>query len=404
MKTVAIVGTFDSKGVEFQYFRDQVIKEGAETVMVDVGVLGEPAFNPDIRANEIASAGGMELTRLREKKDRAQSNEVMRKGAAIVVKKLYDEGKIDGVATMGGGQGSNIAAHVMRALPVGFPKVLLSTLATTKFVVPIFEGINDTMVMNTLVDVSGLNHILRSVIDKAASAIVGMVNNRVEEENEKPRIALSMLGITTPCVSRIQKRIDAANYETLVFHANGLGGKTMEKLIEQGEIQGVVDMTIYEVIANYRKVDGDAGPNRLEAAGKMGIPQIICPGAMDILNFAPPESMPEEYRDRKFIMHVNELKVARSSVEENQIMGERIAKKLNQAKGPVIVVLPLKGLSYNDMPEKEFYDAKANEALFKALKQNLNNHIPVIEKDYHINDPEFADAVADIFFDLVKPV
>lgn len=403
MKTIAIVGTLDTKGAEFGYLKERIIKEGAKTLVINAGILGDPSFRPEITADEVALAGGISLNELRDKKDRALSNDTMVKGAAAIVRKLYDEGKIDGVVSMGGGQGSNIAAAVMRSLPIGVPKVILSTLATTNFVTPMFRGINDTMVMNTLVDISGLNYMLKTVIAKAAATIVGMVNSEpVEKEVVKPRIGLSMLGITTPCVSRIQEILNNSGFETMVFHANGMGGATMEKLILEGVLQGVLDTTLYEVAANYLKIDGDAGPDRMDAACSMGLPQVICPGSLDIMNFSPPESMPEKYKDREFIMHISMLKVTRTSVEENKIFGKIIADKLNKSKGKVSVILPLKGLSYNDTPGKKFYSPEANKALFDTLKSNLNGNIEVNEKDNHINDPEFADSVADLFINIFK--
>jgi uncharacterized protein (UPF0261 family) len=402
MRKVAIVGAFDTKDAEFKYFRDRVKKEGAEPFMIDVGILNDPSFQPDVSAAEVAAAGGVDLETLR-KNDRMLSNDTMCKGIAVIVKNLQEQGKIDGIVGMGGGQGSNIAASAMRVLPIGFPKVILSTLATTQFVVGMFKGVNDTMIMNTLVDVSGLNYTMRMVIAKAAAAVTGMVNSEpVEKEGGKPRIALTMLGITTPCVSRIQARLDDNGFETMVFHANGLGGNTMEKLIRSGVIQGVLDMTTYEVAANYLGIEGDAGPERMEAAVEAGIPQIVCPGSMDIMNFSPPESMPDKYGNRKYIMHISQLKVARTSVEENRVFGKLMADKLNKSRGKVIVVLPLRGLSYNDVEGKPFYDADANTALFESLRENLNSHIRIVERDEHINDASFADGVADLFTQMYR--
>lgn len=403
MSTVAIIGALDTKNDEFLYLKTKIESEGVDTIMIDVGILGAPGFSPDISAGEVARAAGAELEEMRTEHSRQKSNDIMLKGAGLTVRRLFEEGRIDGAITMGGGRGTIVGGEVMRNLPVGFPKVIVSTQATNAYAQHMFEGINDTFVINSLVDISGLNEILKMIIDKAAITIAGLVKmEQASLKKTRPRIALSMLGITTPCVSALQQRLEAAGFETLVFHSNGLGGTCMEKMIRQGWVDGTADITTAELTPGELGGIGYAGPDRLEGAALMGIPQVVVPGAMDIIDFAPPESVPEKYLSRRFIMHVSALKVVRTSVEENRHMGRLMAEKLNRSKGKVIVAFPLKGLSANDYEGAEFYDREADMALLETLEENLREDIPVLRFNCHINDEAFADEVAKLVLDIMN--
>ncbi|KMZ53545.1 Tm-1-like ATP-binding domain-containing protein [Dorea sp. D27] len=397
MKTVAVIGALDTKSDEFLYLKTRIEREGIKTLVVDTGILGSPGFSPDISAAAVAREAGENLEQMRREHSRQKSNDTMLKGAALTVRRLHEEGKIDGVITMGGGRGTIVGGEVMRNLPVGFPKVMVSTQATNGYAQHMFEGINDTFVINSLVDISGLNDILKMVMNKAAVTIAGMVKmEQAPLEKTRPRIAMSMLGITTPCVSAVQRRLEQAGFETLVFHSNGLGGTCMEKMIRQGWIDGTADITTAELTPGELGGIGYAGPERLTGGADMGIPQVVVPGAMDIIDFAPPESVPEKYLDRRFIMHVTSLKVVRTSVSENRHMGKLMAGKLNQSKGKAVVAFPLRGLSANDCEGTPFYDREADMALLEALEENLRNDIPIYKYDCHINDEAFADAVAGL--------
>ncbi|KMZ53544.1 Tm-1-like ATP-binding domain-containing protein [Dorea sp. D27] len=397
MKTIAVIGAFDTKGREFSYLRDRIEEYGAHPLMIDVGVLGEPQFRPDITAVEIADLSGTGLRRLREQRNRKAANDAMIRGIKAMVEKLHREGRIQGAVSMGGGQGTHIAASAMSALPIGFPKVILSTVATVAHAQSHFEDINDTMVMNSLVDIQGLNYLLRSSIRETAAAVVGLARNA--EILSLPagagkRIAMSMFGITTPCVSGIQEKLERNGYEALVFHTTGMGGRIMEKAIRTGLVDGVIDVTLGEITSDVFGIPGGAGGDRLCTAGKKGIPQIIVPGAVDVLNFMPPETMPPAYEGRKYLMHNTDLKVVRTNIEENKILGEDIARRLNYSTGKTVVIIPLRGVSANDCEGKEFYSPEADRELFKTMRKNLKPQIEVIELDYHINAPEFADYAA----------
>lgn len=397
MKTIAVIGAFDTKGREFCYLRDRIEEYGAHTLMIDVGVLGEPKFRPDITAGEVADLSGTGLRKLRELRDRRAANDAMVRGIMVMVDKLYREGRIHGAVSMGGGQGTHIAASAMSALPIGFPKVILSTVATVAHAQSHFEGINDTMVMNSLVDIQGLNYLLRNSIRETAAAIAGLVRNAETYSapaGEEKRIAMSMFGITTPCVGRIQKILEQSGYEVLVFHTTGMGGRIMEKAIHSGLVDGVIDITLGEITSEVFGLPGSAGGERLCTAGKIGIPQIVVPGALDVLNFMPPESMPCVYEGRNYLMHNTDLKVVRTDTEENKILGEDIARRLNYARGKTVVIIPLGGLSANDCEGKEFYSPETDYELFETMRKRLKPEIKVIELDYHINAPEFADYVA----------
>lgn len=402
MKTIAVIGAFDTKGKEFCYLRDKIKEYGADTLMIDVGVLGEPDICPDITAEEVARMSGTSLEKLRKYQSRKEANDSMIRGIQVLVKKIYGEGRIQGAVSMGGGQGTHIAAAAMSVLPIGFPKVILSTVATVAHAQSHFEGINDTMVMNSLVDIQGLNYILKTVIARTAATITGMVMSAGEAakaEDGRKRIAMSMFGITTPCVSRVQKKLEENGYEVLIFHTTGMGGRIMEKSIREGIIHGVIDVTLGEITSDIFGLPGGAGKDRLCAAGEMGIPQIIVPGALDVLNFMPPETMPSRYEGRISLMHNADLRVVRTNIEENRILGEMIAQRLNQSTGFTEVILPLKGLSSNDCQGMEFYSPEANHELFDAIRRNLKPNIKVEELDYHINAPEFADHVADVMLE-----
>jgi uncharacterized protein (UPF0261 family) len=352
-------------------------------------------------ASVVAEAGGVKLEDLIAKRDRGEAMEVMARGIPHVLRKLYDEGKFDGVISMGGGAGTVIATSGMRALPVGVPKLMVTTLAsgdTSPYV-----GTSDIVMMPTVVDVAGLNRISRMIFTYAAGAICGMVMSEVEKPaEEKPLIAATMFGNTTRAVNHARQIMEANGYEVLVFHATGTGGKTMEMLIESGFIAGVMDITTTEWADEICGGVLSAGPTRLEAAAKMGIPQVVVPGCLDMCNFWAPETVPEKYKDRLFYRWNPNVTLMRTTPEENARMGEIFAEKLNAAKGPVVVLIPTKGWSELDAPDKPFWWPEADQAFIDALQRNLRPDIPVIMMDYNINDPEFSGKVAETLLELLK--
>jgi len=392
IKTIALLGALDTKGVEYRFVKECVEKRGFRTLVINVGVIAEPAFPPDVSADAVARAGGGELALLREKQDRGDALAVMSRGAAILLSRLHGERSFDGVLAMGGTGGTSIACAAMRELPLGVPKVMVSTVAGGD--VSGYVGIKDIIMIPSIVDVAGLNRISREVFSRAAAVICGLVENQTPPGEDKPIVVASMFGNTTSAVDRANRTLEKHGFETLVFHCTGMGGRTMEGLIESGVISGVLDITTTEWADELVGGVLSAGPHRLEAAAKRGVPSVVAPGCLDMVNFWAPSTIPEKFKVRKFYPHNPNVTLMRTNVEENQKLGEILAAKLNLSVGPLSVVLPLQGLSMIDAPGGPFWWPEADDALFASLKKNLRKEIPVLELDCNINDPPFADECA----------
>jgi uncharacterized protein (UPF0261 family) len=385
-KTIAIVGALDTKGQEFAFLKAEIEKRGCKTLVIDTGVLGEPAFQPEVSREAVARAGGAELSELIAKKDRGEAMAVMTRGVAEVSRELHGAGKIHGMISMGGGGGTVMGTNAMRALPVGFPKLMVSTVASGD--TSAYVGTSDITMMPSIVDVAGLNRISRTIFTNAAGAICGMVAGEVEAGGEeKPLIAATMFGNTTRAVDHARRIMEDNGYEVLVFHATGTGGRTMEALIESGFFAGVLDITTTEWADEVCGGVLSAGPHRLEAAAKAGIPQVVTPACIDMCNFWAPETIPAKYQDRLFYKWNPNVTLMRTNIEENQRMGELFAEKLNLAKGPVKVFIPMGGFSEVDYPEKPFWWPEANQAFVEALKKNLRPDIPVEISERKIPSP-----------------
>ncbi|UCC52993.1 MAG: Tm-1-like ATP-binding domain-containing protein [Anaerolineaceae bacterium] len=400
-KTIAVIGALDTKGQEFSFVKAAIEQRGHRTLVVNTGVVGEPLFEPDITAAQVAEAGGTSLADLRQQADRGTAIDVMTSGVAIIANELYSQGKIDGILGMGGSAGTVIATSAMRELPVGFPKVMVTTLAagdTTSYV-----GIKDIVLIPSVVDVAGVNRISARIYANAVGAIVGMVETAVPEIEERPLIAASMFGNTTELVDQCRAILDERGYETLVFHATGTGGRTMESLIADGYFAGVLDVTTTEWADELLGGVLSAGPERLDAAAKQGLPQVIAPGCVDMANFWAPDTIPDKYKDRKFYLWNPNISLMRTTPAENAQLGRILAEKANQSTGPVAFFLPQKGVSILDSPGGEFWWPEANEALFAAIKENVRDDIPVIELDNNINDEAFARAVTEQLLAFLVP-
>lgn len=392
-KQVVVIGALDTKGEDFAFIKERIEERGFKAIVVDVGVMGEPPFKPDVDADAVAKAGGESLSSLRAKGDKGNAMVVMTRGATEIAKKLYAEGRLDAIFGMGGSAGTAIISAAMRALPLGIPKVLVSTVASgdTK---P-YVGTKDIVMIPSIVDVAGVNVISAEIYSRAVGAIVGMLETDIPKVESKPLIAASMFGNTTQLINQCRDIMERADFEVMVFHATGTGGMTMEDLIENGYFVGALDLTTTELADELCGGVMSAGPKRLTAAGLKGIPQVVAPGCLDMVNFWAVDTVPEKYKSRKLYPWNPNVTLMRTTPEENAKLGQIMAQRLNQSKGPTAVFFPLKGLSQLDSPGGEFWWPEADMALLETLKQNLRKDIPLIEVDANINDPEFAKAATD---------
>ena len=392
-KTVGIVGTLDTKGIEFQFIKERIEASGTSTCVVNTGSLGEPHFEPDVSADDVAAAGGTSLQALQDGGDRGVAVAAMAEGAAKIIAELQSDGKIDGVISLGGSAGTTIGTTAMRAVPVGVPKIMVSTLAsgdTSPYV-----DTKDVSMMYSVVDIAGINSLSRQILANAAGAIVGMVNAEVPAAEDKPLIGATMFGVTTPCVTKARELLEDAGYEVLVFHATGAGGRAMEDLVKGGFLVGVLDATTTELADELVGGVLSAGPDRLEAAGDLGVPQVVAPGALDMVNFGPPDTVPEQFKDRTFYQHNPTVTLMRTTVAENAELGKIMGQKLSQAKGPTTVIIPKQGVSAIDQEGQPFYSAEAEAAWIENLKANLGDNVTLIEMDNHINDDAFAEKLVE---------
>jgi uncharacterized protein (UPF0261 family) len=400
-KPVVLVGALDTKGQEYAFARDLIEARGLETIVVDFGVLGEPPFEPDITNDEVARAGGSSIAELREKEDKTFAMRTMSEGLAKVVGDLYEQGRLGGVLGMAGSGGTSIATAAMRILPVGVPKVMVSTVGGGD--VSAYVGTKDITMMPSVVDVAGLNSISRQIYANAAGAIAGMVDQKHPAiEEERPLVTASMFGNTTPAVNHARELMEDKGYEVLIFHATGTGGKTMEALIDAGFITANFDLTTTELADEVCNGELSAGPDRLKAAARAGIPTILVPGCVDMANFWALDTVPAEYKDRNLYEWNPNVTLMRTNVEENRQIGQMIAEAANESTGPVAVLIPLKGVSQLDSPGGAFWDPEADAACFDTIKQNLKPGIPLIEMDANVNDPEFAEKCVDTLLGLIE--
>ena len=403
-KTICIIGAFDTKGEDHAFLREEILKRRHQILTVNVGVLGSTTLFPvDYESDAVAKAGGTSLADLRSNKDKAAAMKVFDEGAPKLVLQLFKERKLDGMIGMGGSGGSAIIASAMRALPIGVPKVLVSTVASGD--VSFYVRGKDITMMPSIVDVAGLNRISRLVYSRAAGAICGMVESEVPVSAEdRPIITASMFGNTTDCVNICAKSLNEKGYEVLIFHATGAGGRAMETLVSDGLVEAVLDITTTEWADELCGGVFSAGPDRLDAPGRRAVPHLIVPGCVDMANFGAPSSVPAKFRDTKRLFYEwnPSVTLMRTNAEENRQMGEIFARKANAAKGPVAFLVPLRGVSMLDGDGQPFCDRAANQAMFDAIKKNLSPGIPFVEVDRNINDPEFAAQAVEWIIQLIQ--
>jgi uncharacterized protein (UPF0261 family) len=395
---VVLVGTLDTKGREYEFLRERLRLAGVETLLVDVGTHEPHGARPDVTAEEVARAAGVDLAALRERADRGETVTAMAGVAAAYLRALYDEGRCAGVLAAGGSGNTAIATAAMRALPVGVPKLMVSTVAageTTQYV-----GASDLTLMASVTDVAGVNSLSARILANAAAAMAGMVQAPPVDLGEpRPLIGATMFGVTTPGVTAAREALEARGYEVLVFHATGTGGRAMEGLVDGGFLAGVLDMTTTELADELVGGVFSAGRERLEAAGRAGLPQVVSLGALDMVNFGPRQTVPERFAGRSLYVHNPQVTLMRTTPEECAELGRRIAAKLNAARGPVALYVPLRGVSMLSVEGAPFHDPEADAALFGALRENVE--IELHEEDCDINEPRFAQAMAERLIALV---
>lgn len=391
---VLLIGTLDTKGSEYAYVRGRLHARGVGTLVMDLGVLSDPPWTPDIAAAEVAEAGGASLEALRAQGDRGAAVDVMQRGASVLLPALLADGRVHGVLGLGGGGGTTMIAAAMRTLPVGVPKLIVSTMASGN-TAP-YVDVKDITLMYSVVDIAGLNPLSRRILANAAGAIAGMVQAEVlaTDEPDRPLLAATMFGVTTPCVTAVREAMERAGYDVLVFHATGSGGRAMEGLIADGYVAGVLDVTTTEWCDEVVGGVLSAGPDRLSAAGRAGIPQVVSVGALDMVNFGAADTVPAQFAGRTLYRHNATVTLMRTSADECAAIARRIAAQLNQATGPTVLVLPLRGVSAIDAPGQPFHDPEADRVLFETLRASVAPSVRVVEVDAHINDPAFADVLA----------
>lgn len=399
---VILIATLDTKGVELQYVRDRIRHAGLATLVIDAGVREAPPFVADIAREEVFRAAGTTLAAVRRLGDRGQAVEAAARGVVKLVLELHAQGKVDGILALGGSAGTTIGTAAMRALPFGLPKLMVSTLASGQ--TRPYVGVRDILMMPSVVDISGLNRISRTVLANAAAALIGMVQGEkaTVSADDKPLIAATMFGVTTPCVEAARKVIEENGYEVLVFHATGIGGRTMESFILDGLIRGVLDITTTELADERVGGELSAGRDRLTAAGLRGVPQVISLGALDMVNFGPAATVPEKFRGRRFHEHNANVTLMRTTPEENDQLGKEIAEKASAARGPTALLVPLQGLSAIDREGQPFWWPEADGALFQSLRNWLSPHVRLVELDAHINDPAFAREAAQLLLSQLE--
>ena len=401
MKTVALVGTFDSKGTEYQYIKELLEKLDLKVFTIHTGVF-ESSFVPDVDVAEIAAEADEDIASIRKRNDRAYATEVLSRGLKSLLPKLFAQGLFDGVLSFGGTGGTSLVAPGMRQLPIGIPKLIVSTVASGD--TSVYVGTSDIMMMPSIVDVSGLNKISKRIFGNAVSAMAGLLNYRFEtEEDEHPLVAATMFGVTTPDVNFAREYLEKNGYEVLVFHATGIGGRTMESLVSDGYFTGVLDLTTTEWADELVGGILNAGEHRLEAASLAKIPQVVSLGAMDMVNFGPFDTVPDQFKNRNFYKHNPTVTLMRTTVEENEKLGKIIASKLNLAKSETILVIPNGGFSAIDVKDGPFHCPEADKALIDSIKKHLTNEsVKLIEKEQAINDKAFAEFSAQQLINLMK--
>jgi uncharacterized protein (UPF0261 family) len=404
-KKVLLIATFDTKGEEALYLKERIEAQGVSVLTMDAGILAPPSGHVDIDQTEVARRGGMSLQEATATGDKGKCVLNMMRGAEALTRELFTEKRFHGVISIGGAQGTDIACAAMRALPTGVPRLMVSTVASGRATFGPYVGTKDITLMHSVVDLQGLNFVTRRILGNAAGAICGMVKSLRQREGrpEKIPVALSMLGTTTPGALRCKKTLEGKGFEVVTFHQNGTGGIAMEDMIREGAFQGVLDLNLHEIGDRFvGGLHGSIREDRLEAACEMGIPQVVAPGSINYAVWGPLDGLSDRWKSRPLIVHNPNLTLVRLSLEELREVGKRVGAKLNRARGPLRVFIPLRGFSYPDRKGLPHWDPEGNEAFIDSLKSSLRPSIPLIALDAHINDPEFNDPVTDAFISMMN--
>lgn len=400
-KTIVVLATLDTKGREAEYLSQQIAAYGDTALIVDTGVVGTPATAAGISREEVAAAGGMPLAQILEHPSREVAAPVMADGATRIVTRLAAEGKVHGIVAMGGTQGTTLSTKVMRALPYGFPKVMVSTMASGN-VAP-WVDIKDVTMMFSVTDILGLNPVTRKILANAAGAVCGMAASEVKlEQGDRPLVAVTTVGITTQGAMQAVGVLESHGYETIVFHAIGPGGRAMEQMMKEGIIGAVLDYSTIEVSNEMYHALLAGGPDRLTTAGKLGLPQVLCPGAIEVLVFNEPETVPARYHDRTLIRHSPQITDLRLNREEMAAVGKEVARRLQHTRDDSVFMIPTAGYDSYAVEGQGFYDPEADSAFVEELEAGLPPGIRVVKRDTHIEDPAFATEAAETLMRLIE--
>jgi len=400
-KTIVLLGRLDSKGKEYAYVKSQMLRGGFDVIVVDAGTRGTPQFEPDIPRQEVASAAGVKIQDVVDPADENKEIRVMMEGASKIARQLHDSGKLDGIMCLGGSRGTAIGTAAMRALPFGIPKMMVSTIASGDM--RPYVATKDITLIHSVTDIVGLNRMTKRLLTYAAGAVMGAVATNLEfQASDRPLIAMSSMGGINRAVFAAQKTLEDKGFEVVAFHTVGTGGRALEETVDQGMIDGVLDLVTHELTDHLYGGYCDAGPTRLEAAGKKGIPQVIVPGCVDFIVFSPPEKIPENFKDRKVYRHTPEVAVVRANKDEMASIGRVMAEKLNRALGPIAMVIPNRGFSPANRRGKALYDPEADRAFVEVLRQSLKPPVRFVEVDAHINEERFANQAVDLLCELMR--
>jgi len=400
VKTIVILGTLDTKGREVEFIKQEIQSWGHKPLVIDTGVVGTPYIKADITREEVAARGEVPLSELLVSPEREKSAPVMAKGAKEIVLGLLREKKIDGIISMGGTQGTTLSTDVMRGLPVGFPKVMVSTMASGN-TAP-FVDIKDITMIFSVADIMGLNPITKKILSNAVGAVCGMAESRVRIVIEKPLVGITTVGITTACALKAQAVLEESGYETIVFHAVGTGGRAMEDLIKHGHIKAVLDITPIEVTNEMYGGLLAANQERLTVAGKFGLPQVLAPGAIAVNVHGTPDTIPECFKDRLRVRHSPKITNIRLIKSEQKEVAREIARRLSHTKEPAVFMIPTKGYDYYSTEGNCFWEPESDQAFVEELKKELPKNITIVERNTHINDPDFATEMACKLIELIK--